>query len=181
MAFSNKVFIATSIDGYIADIHGNIEWLDSIPNPDGIDMGYYSFFDGIDAILMGRSSFEKVLSFGIEWPYTKPVFVLSKTLRSLPTELHSKVEILEGEIDHILEKVHQLGYHNLYIDGGKTIQNFLKVDKIDEMIITIIPQLLGGGISLFGEMDNSLSFECVETKHFLGKIAQNHYIRKRRN
>ena len=78
MAFSNKVFIATSIDGYIADIHGNIEWLDSIPNPDGIDMGYYSFFDGIDAILMGRSSFEKVLSFGIEWPYTKPVFVPQK-------------------------------------------------------------------------------------------------------
>ena len=74
---SNRVFIATSLDGYIDDKSGGLDWLHAVPNPDGLDMGYNDFSSSIDAMVMGRNSFETVLGFGIDWPYSKPVFVLA--------------------------------------------------------------------------------------------------------
>ena len=76
----------------------------------------------------------------------------------------------------ILDKIHGKGYHQLYIDGGKTIQSFLKEDLIDEITITIIPYLLGGGIPLFAELPNRLAFECIDTKIYLDKVVQNHFM-----
>lgn len=177
--YMNKVFIATSIDGYIADDKGGIDWLHSVPNPTGDDMGYSEFMSTIDALVMGRNTFEVVLGFDIDWPYDKPVFVLSDRLKEVPGELAGKVEIVNGELKTVLEAIHKKGYLNLYIDGGKTIQNFLKEDLIDEMTLTTIPVLLGGGIKLFGEHQNSLEFECVSTKRFLNKVGQSTFIRKR--
>jgi len=78
---TNSVFIATSLDGYIADRNGKIDWLNTIPNPDNNDMGYTEFTKGIDALLMGRKTFETVLGFDGDWPYNKPVFVLSNKLK----------------------------------------------------------------------------------------------------
>ena len=80
---SNTVFIATSLDGYIADKDGGLDWLNSIPNPDNLDMGWVNFIDRIDALVMGRRTFDKVCSFNCEWPYCKPVFVLSNSLESI--------------------------------------------------------------------------------------------------
>ena len=80
---SNTVFIATSLDGYIADKDGGLDWLNSIPNPDNLDMGWVNFIDRIDALVMGRRTFDKVCSFNCEWPYSKPVFVLSNSLESI--------------------------------------------------------------------------------------------------
>ena len=76
----NKVFIASSIDGYIADKNGGIDWLQSVPNPDHDDMGYNSFINEVDALVMGRNTFETVCGFDIDWPYSKPVYVLSRSL-----------------------------------------------------------------------------------------------------
>ena len=179
MEYRNKVFIATSLDGYIADKNGGIEWLHSVPNPDNNDMGYEKFISGMDAIVMGRSTFSTVCGFDIGWPYDIPVFVLSSSMLKVPTELKGKVSLVNGKLPDILDKIHSLGYHNLYIDGGKTIQGFLKEDLIDEMTITIIPWMLGGGISLFSEMPQCLLFECTSTKIFLGQVVQNHFVRKR--
>lgn len=179
MKYRNKVFIATSLDGYIADKNGSIEWLHSIPNPDNNDMGYQNFISGVDAIVMGRSTFEVVCGFDIDWPYTIPVFVLSNNILSIPVELKDKVSLVNGKLSDILDKIHHLGYNNLYIDGGKTIQGFLEEDLIDELTITIIPWLLGEGIPLFAVMPQRLFFECTETNIFLGQVVQNHYVRKR--
>lgn len=173
----NSVFIATSLDGYISDKNGGIDWLHSIPNPDGDDMGYTNFMSSVDALVMGRTTFETVCGFDMDWPYVKPIFVLSNTLSEVPEKAKGKAHIVNGSLSGILEKIHQQGYQNLYIDGGKTIQGFLKEDLINEMVITIIPTLLGGGTRLFDELPNPLNFECVETKHFLGKVAQNHFRR----
>jgi dihydrofolate reductase len=173
----NKVFIATSLDGFIADKDGGIEWLDTFTEINEVDTGYEAFNSRIDALVMGRSSFETVLSFDIDWPYEKPVFVLSNSLTELPNELGASVQIVRGSLEKILRQIHDQGYYNLYIDGGKTIQSFLKEELIDEMVITIIPILLGSGIPLFGELSKQLKFKCIETTLFFDKVVQNRFVR----
>ena len=179
MKKKNKVFIARSIDGYIARKNGDIDWLDRVPNPDGLKLGYDKFMEGIDALVMGRGSFETVCGFDIEWPYNVPVFVLSKTMTSIPEKIGNKAELVNGSIQEILAAIHQKGYGRLYIDGGVTIQSFLKEDLIDELIITTIPIVLGGGIPLFGELSKSLEFEHIESHVLLNQLVQDHYKRKR--
>ncbi|UAB75579.1 dihydrofolate reductase family protein [Mesoflavibacter sp. SCSIO 43206] len=175
----NKVFIATSLDGYIADKNGGLDWLQSIPNPDNDDMGYVEFTNGIDALVMGRTTFETVIGFDVPWPYNKPVFVLSNKLNEIPESHKEKAFLVKGTLMEILDQIHKKGFHKLYIDGGTTIRNFLKEDLIDEMVLTTIPVLLGGGSSLFTELPNELKFELIETKRYLNQITQNHYKRKK--
>jgi dihydrofolate reductase len=173
----NIVFIGTSLDGYISDKDGGLEFLHSIPNPEQDDLGYLDFMDGIDALLMGRKTYETVLGFGGQWPYHKPVFVLSNTLSSLPDHLQEKVELVNGSIRHVVEKINGRGFEQLYIDGGKLIQSFLKEDMIDKIIITQVPILLGGGTPLFGDLPAHLTFELVGTKALLNAMVQSHYKR----
>jgi dihydrofolate reductase len=176
---SNIVFIAASLDGYIADKDGGVDWLHSIPNPENLDMGFVDLIDRIDALVLGRKTFEKVCSFDCDWPYSKPVFVLSNSMKSIPEGYKGKAETVKGSLSEILESIHQKGYKHLYIDGGVTVQSFLKEDLIDEMIITVIPILLGDGIQLFGELPKPMEFEYVKTEVFLNAIVQNHYRRKK--
>lgn len=175
----NSIFIATSIDGFIADKNGGLDWLHSIPNPDNNDMGYVEFTNRIDALVMGRKTFETVIGFDVPWPYDKPVFVLSNKLEEIPESHKDKAILAKGSPTEILEQIHAKGYERLYIDGGTTIRNFLNADLIDEMILTTIPILLGGGSSFFAELPKELKFELVETKTFLDQITQSHYKRKR--
>src|SRR6056297_3233091 len=175
----NSVFIATSLDGYIADKNGGIDWLHSIPNPNNDDMGYKEFNNGIDALVMGRTTFETVVGFDVPWPYSKPVFVLSNKLKEIPESHKDKAFLVNGTLTEILEQIHGKGYGRLYVDGGTTIRNFLKEDLIDEMVLTTIPILLGGGSSLFGELPNELKFELIGAKTYANQITQNHYRRKR--
>lgn len=179
MINKNFVFIGTSLDGFIADKNGGLEWLESIPNPNQNDMRYMEFIKGMDALIMGRNSFDTVLGFGIEWPYQLPVYVLSNSIKTVPTELQGKVFLVSGPLSEVLNSIHSSGHHNLYIDGGKTIQNFLKEDLIDEMILTTIPVLLGGGSPLFGDLENQLDFKLVSSTIFLEHIVQRHYRRIR--
>lgn len=171
---ANYVYIAASLDGYIATKDGGIDWLSEIPNPDNSDYGFNDFVQKIDALIMGRNTFEKVLSFG-QWPYPKKVFVLSNKLKEVPEELTDKVEIIAGDIKAIIVNLNKRGFLNLYIDGGKTIQSFLKENLIDEMIITRIPILLGSGIPLFGKLDKPLRFDEVETEILDDLLVKNHY------
>lgn len=179
MQKKNKVFIATSLDGYIADKDGGIDWLHSIPNPENIDMGYEEFTSQIDALVMGRTTFETVCAFDMDWPYKKPVFVLSNSLTKIPEKYEGKVALVKGTLQEILHQIYNKGYHRLYIDGGRTIQSFLNEDLIDEMTITIIPYLLGDGIPLFTNLSDRLSFECVDSKIYLDKIVQNRFVRSK--
>jgi dihydrofolate reductase len=179
MKAKNSVFIATSLDGYIADKNGGIDWLHSIPNPDNDDMGYTSFIKDIDAIIMGRNTFETVCRFDVDWPYQIPVFVISNSLKQIPEDYAEKAYLINGTLSEILEQIHKRGFHRLYIDGGATFQSFLKEDLIDEMIITNIPILLGGGFPLFSELPDIMKFDLISSKVYLDQITQNHYRRRR--
>ena len=161
---ANFVYIATSLDGYIAGQKGEIDWLDSFPDPDTpeSDFGYGEFINRVDALLMGKNTFDKVLTFG-EWPYEKRVFVLSHSLKEVPAHLTGKVQIVSGEIEEVLQDLSDQGYKDLYIDGGKVIRDFLRKDLIEEMYITRLPILLGQGIPLFGKMNNPVRFNKVES------------------
>lgn len=175
----NSVFIGTSLDGFIADKNNRIDWLDSIPIPDNIDLGYDKFISQIDALVMGRKTFETVCGFDIEWPYQNPVFVLSNTMTKIPENLKDKAHLVKGTLTEILEQIHQKGFYRLYIDGGVTIQSFLEEDLIEDLTITIIPILLGDGFPLFSNLSKTLDFECTESKVYLKKIVQNHFRRTR--
>lgn len=176
---SNIVFIATSLDGYIAGTNHEIDWLESVPNPDNLDMGYQAHMSSIDALVMGRNTMELVANMDIDWPYDKPVFVLSNTLTRVPRELEGKVFLQKGKLEQVIKDIHAKGHRRLYIDGGKTIQHFLQQDLIDEMIITTIPILLGRGIPLFSDLDAPIAFRCTESKHFDIGISQQRYLRFR--
>jgi len=176
---SNKVFIATSLDGFIADKNGSVDFLYKYPEPEGEDMGYYQFMSSIDALLMGRKTFETVLGFGVAWPYTKPVFVWSSTLVAIPEDLNGKAFLIKGTPTELITQVNAMGHHHLYIDGGRTIRAFLEEDLIDEMIITTIPVLLGDGIPLFGHKGDMILFRCEESKCFSHGVTQSRYIRQK--
>ena len=176
---ANFVYIATSLDGYIADRDGGLEWLDSVPNPENLDLGWGDFMARIDALVMGRNSFDTVCGFDLPWPYEKPVFVLSNSLTEVPEEYRDHAELVCGDVREVVARLHERGYSNLYIDGGQTIQGFLQQDLIDELIITQLPVLLGDGVPLFGQLAQPLAFEYVGSTPLLNAMVQSHYRRKR--
>ncbi|MEX0739528.1 MAG: dihydrofolate reductase family protein [Pseudohongiella sp.] len=171
----NHVYIATSLDGYIADSNGGLDWLYSVPNPQNSDLGFVEFIDGIDAIVMGRVTFETVCGFGGDWPYPKPTFVLTSTLDTVPTNLDENVELISGSPLEVTDKLNKRGFKDLYIDGGKTIQSFLQAGLVDDLIISTLPVLLGGGATLFGKLSNKLQLSHIHTDVLLGEIVQSRY------
>lgn len=173
---TNYVYIATSLDGFIATSDGGLDWLEEIPNPEQSDYGYAEFMKSIDAIVIGRKTFDKVLSFG-QWVYHKPVFLLSNSLTKLPEQIFGKAEIVRGDIKKIINQLNQNGYTNLYIDGGRVIQSFLQEDLVDEMIITRVPILLGKGVPLFGTLEQHLKFRHKKTEIYNDTLVKSYYIR----
>lgn len=168
----HHVFIATSLDGYIADVNGGVTFLDTFPMPENTDMGYAVFTEKVDALLMGRKSFETVLGFDVAWPYTKPVFVWSQTMKEIPAELVGNAFLVQGNLNEVEDEIRAKGYEHLYLDGGQVIQSFLQADKIGSMTITTIPILLGEGTPLFGPLTNPLNFRCVQSTCFSTGIVQ---------
>jgi dihydrofolate reductase len=175
MEATNNVYIATSADGFIADKNGGIDWLNTVPNPTNDDMGFTNFTSRMDALVMGRTTYETVLGFGIDWPYTLPVYVLSTTLKEVPKELADKVFIVNGSLQEVLDGIHANGHRHLYIDGGRTIQSFLAEGRIDSLIISQIPVLLGAGTPLFKGFEGPVNLELVSQKVLLNAITQTHY------
>ena len=169
---SNIVYIATSIDGFIAGKNGELDWL---PAPSAEDKSFEIFMESIDALVMGRNTYEMVLSFEGPWPYSKKVFVLTNSLKEIDQKLSGKVELISGELKDLIKTLNEKGYNNLYVDGGRTIQGFLKENLIDEITITTIPVILGDGIPLFRPMDLKISFEHCSTKMLDNGLITSHY------
>jgi dihydrofolate reductase len=172
------VYVAASLDGFIATSDGGLDWLDKIPNPDQSDFGYAEFISRIDAIVMGRATFEKVLSLGA-WSYRKPVFVLSSSMSNLPGDLAGKVEIVNADLESVVTRLREKGYSNLYVDGGKVIQSFLEEDLVDELIITRVPIVLGAGVPLFGKLATAQKFTHTRTAILNDTLVQSFYTRAR--
>jgi dihydrofolate reductase len=176
---ANKVFVGTSLDGYIADRDGGLGFLETVPNPENIDLGFTAFMESVDAVLMGRKTLETVLSFGVPWHYSKPVFVLSSAMKEIPEKLVGKIEIVSGPIRDVVNELNMRGLNDLYIDGGQIIQNFLAEDMIDELIVTQVPVLIGGGTPLYSSLPNHQEFDLVSSKNLLKALVQSHYKRIR--
>ncbi len=171
-------YIAASLDGYIADKEGGVDWLNEIPNPEQDDYGFAEFMQKIDAVLMGANTFRVVQSFGV-WPYTVPVFVASGSIRQVPAGYEGKIELVKGNILEILSAIAASGNEKVYVDGGKLIQSCLKENALDELIITHIPILLGSGIPLFGELERRIELDHVQTQVLGIGLVKSHYrIRK---
>ena len=171
------VYVGTSLDGFIARKDGDIDWLVKDQNKEVHD-SYYEFISRIDAMVIGRGTYEKVLSFP-EWPYEKKVFVLSTSLKQIPGTLNEKATLVDMKPAALLNYLSDKGFSNIYVDGGKVIQSFLKEDLIDELIITRVPELIGTGIPLFGYLDNDLRFEHIKTSIYSDGLVKSQYERKR--
>lgn len=176
---SAHVFIATSLDGYIARKDDDIEWLTSFSSL-GEDHGYNAHIAKMDGIIMGRGTYEKVVTFD-QWYYEKPVLVLSRSLdpASVPDHLKDKVEVIAATPEGAMDLAASRGWQRIYADGGKLIQSFLRAGLIEDMIVSRIPILLGDGIPLFGPLDQDIALEHIETKSFPSGLVQSHYRVKR--
>lgn len=177
------IFIATSLDGFIARPDGDIDWLTPTPEmaelSQGEDYGYDAFLSSIDALVMGRHSFEKVLTFDA-WPYgDKPVFVLSSKPIRIDPKLAGSVSQLGGNPQDICEELARRGFRELYVDGGKTAQRFLAAGMVDRIIITRVPIVLGAGIPLFGATPSDLRLTHVRTQAFPSGMVQSEYRMQR--
>ena len=172
------VYIACSLDGYIAGTGGDLEWLTGIPGDPDEDYGYGLLMERTDAILMGRNTFNTVAGFD-PWPYGKPVFVFSNTLKTLPREHEGRAELVGGTVGQVCRLLESRGVRTLYVDGGRTIRGFLEEDRIDEMIITTVSKILGGGIPLFDQGGRALDFEVVESRRLNGYLSMNRYLRRK--
>ena len=171
------VYIGTSLDGFIARQNGDIDWLNQFANEEAFQ-GYEELIARVDAMVIGRGTFEKVLTFS-SWPYKKDVIVLSTSIKQLPDIARDKVVVLSMKPGEVLEYLSRKGYSNIYIDGGKVIQEFLKEDLVDELIISTVPVLIGSGIPLFGYLDNDLHFRHIQTKVRTDGLVTSYYERKK--
>lgn len=169
-----SVFIGMSLDGFIARPNGELDWMQQESGESSGDYGYNSFMARIDAIVMGRKTFEKVLTFGT-WPYQKPVVVLTHQPLRIPAKLQKKVEIMAGNPKDIVERLAKQGLLRLYVDGGQTIQGFLNAGLVHELILSRLPILIGTGIPLFGPLQSDIRLRLVETRAFPGGMVQSTY------
>lgn len=156
-------YIATSLDGYIADSDGGVDWLNELPNPDGSDYGFGDFINGIDAILMGSNTFRVVQSFG-QWPYNKKVYVISNSIKDVPSGYEDRIRLVSGSIKAVLSRIEREAGVNVYVDGGKVIQNCLASGLLSELVITTAPVILGKGIALFEPSENRITLRHVHTE-----------------
>jgi dihydrofolate reductase len=173
MTVKISVYIATSLDGFIARKNGDLDWLPA-GEQDGEDFGYAEFKSTVDYVVMGRNTFEKVLTFG-GWHYAKKVIVLTSSDLTIPPQLTGKVEAIHLSPRELVHEMGGRGAKAIYLDGGVTIQRFLRESLIDEMIITTIPILLGEGIPLFGKLEKDVKLELVKSESFKNGFVQNKY------
>ena len=167
-----SVFIGTSVDGFIARPNGDLDFL---PPDGGEPHGYNEFIAGVDAIVIGRNTFETVLTLG-PWPYgDKRVVILSSRPIDLSAARGGVVEQMAGTPAEIISRLAASGANHAYIDGGITIQRFLRAGLIQRLIITRVPVLIGDGIPLFGSLPHDIRLRHIMTKHYPSGLVSSEY------
>jgi dihydrofolate reductase len=167
-----SVFIGTSVDGFIARPSGALDFL---PEGGGEPHGYHEFFASVDALVIGRKTFETVLAFP-EWPYgDKRVIVLSSQTLDLSKVPAGRVEQMQGSPRDIFSQLERRGIRHIYVDGGVTVQGFLREGLIQRLIITRVPVLIGQGVPLFGALPKDVQLEHVRTQHYRSGLVQTEY------
>lgn len=172
MGMRASVFIATSVDGFIARTNGGLDWL---PANGGEPHGYDEFMATVDAIVIGRKTYDTVLTYE-SWPYEKkPVIVLSTRLRKVEVPQGAVCEVMSGTPREVAARLDVRGLTHLYIDGGATIRGFLKAGLIQQLTITRVPILLGSGVPLFGELPSDIRLEHRSTRSYPSGLVTSEY------
>lgn len=168
------MYIAMSIDGYIARPDGDLDWLSAV-EVTGEDYGYSNFINTVDTVILGRKTYDKVLSFGIPFPHSdKQCYIITRTAR--PTE--GNINFYTGDIPALITQIKAQSGKNIFVDGGAQVVNeFMKHQLVDEFIISIIPVFLGSGIPLFNEGRPEIKMKLAGNKSFPSGLLQLHYIR----
>jgi dihydrofolate reductase len=166
-----SVFVGISVDGFMARTTGAVDFLPETPEPHG----FTEFFATVDAVVIGRKTWEWVVSYG-EWAYGKMrVVVLSTQPVDFSPFPKARVEQMQGEPTEIVTKLAASGAHHLYVDGGVTIQRFLRAGMIDRLIVTRVPVLIGQGIPLFGSLPHDVRLHHVRTQPYASGLVQSEY------
>ena len=171
-----SVYIATSLDSFIARPDDSLDWLEH--DAGGDDYGFKAFMDSVDSMILGRATYQQVLGFDGDWPYTgKHVIVPSSTLTNhdIPEERRTDVEIVNADPGGLLTVLEKQGHTHAWIDGGKTIQRFLNDGLIDEITVSRIPVLIGQGIPLFAALDSDIKLNHVDTASYASGVVQSKY------
>ena len=167
-----SVFIGTSLDGFIARPNGDLDFL---PAGGGEPHGYDEFMASVDTLVIGRKTFETVLTFA-RWPYGgKRVVVLSSRPVDLSAARGGVVEQMAGPPGDIVSRLDATGARHLYVDGGITIQGFLRAGLVQRLIITRVPVLIGDGIPLFGTLPRDVRLQHVATEHYPSGLVKSEY------
>jgi len=167
-----SVFVGTSVDGFIARHNGAFDFL---PEGGGEPHGYTEFMASVDALVIGRNTFDIVAAFP-EWPYgDKRVVVLSSRAVDFSQVKGAVLEHMNGAPADIVAKLAAAGARHLYIDGGITIQRFLRAGLIQRLIVTRVPVLIGEGIPLFGALPHDVRLQHVATRHYPSGLVQSEY------
>ena len=172
-----SAFIATSLDGFIARPDGSLDWLDDAQAliPEAEDCGYLEFMASIDGLVMGRQTFERVLTFD-PWPYEQtPVYVISHAPVAIPVAVAASVHSFQGTVETLVVHLGKAGFRHLYVDGGRTIQSFLRAGLLDDITITVIPVLLGTGRPLFGPMPHDVELTLLRSRAYEFGFVQSTY------
>lgn len=174
-----SVFCGLSLDGFIARTDGTLDFLEGDGSAPMSDHGYEAFMAGVDALVMGRHTYEVVQGFG-QWPFAKKVFVLSSGAVNLSAvkAQGADVELLNASPEEVVRQLAGRGYTHLYIDGGGTVQRFLRAGLIDRLIVTHVPVLIGQGIRLFGPLEKDVPLRLVASRSFPGGMVQSEYVRR---
>ena len=185
-----SVFIAPSVDGYIATEDGSVQWLESLENNLSKEdeqselMTYFkssfsTFIQSVDCMIMGRKLMEVLSSFNLskeQWPYIETrVIVLSHTINEAPENLRDRVEIYSGSIPSLMRELESEGYKHVYVDGGQVITQFLELELIDDMTLTLAPILLGSGIPLFNKLSKKIALEDAKATAFPNNFVEIKY------
>lgn len=166
-----SVFVGTSVDGFMARLNGDVDFL---PAGGGEPHGYNEFIATVDTIAIGRKTFETVLGMD-EWPYgDKRVVVLSSSKLDL-SKARGAVEQMSGSPEEIVSKLAASGTKHAYIDGGVTVQRFLRAGLIQRMTITRVPVLIGEGTPLFGPLTRDIRLKHIKTQHYPSGLVKSEY------
>lgn len=167
-----SVFIGVSVDGFIARVDDSLDFL---PEGGGEPHGYDEFIASVDAIVIGRKTFEKVLTLG-PWHYAdQRVVVLSTRTLDFSAVVGGVVEQMAGPPAEIISRLAESGASHVYVDGGRTIQGFLRAGLIQRLVITRVPVLIGDGIPLFGTLPNDIRLRHIETQHYSSGLVKTEY------
>jgi dihydrofolate reductase len=178
-----SVFIATSVDGFIARPDDGLDWLTGKPDDEltgehdpGQDFGYGEFFASVDALLMGRGTFDVVSGFAGDWPYgDKPIYVWTSHPDDIVAKDGAVVRPVTGSLDDVVARLVADGIGHVYVDGGKVIRQLLAAGLIDRMTISTPPVLIGEGIPLFGGTGADIRLDLVSCETFDGGMVQRVY------